>query len=233
MDLMNSKLLSIAALGAVLALGACSDNNSPNGGDLSSQEQAALIQALSAKGIVAPSAVVGLTSVLGQGTVGSMGKLTALGSQIKITTNDGGTSQTTVLSSITGWAGLNTGAKSVDSALTVATIEENASTFPSTFTTDFSTDNGFAAYYNGTTTFSSDPVGAFNLTSSSFGTTQNCPSIPAGSQITSCRVATGTMTGNFDFTVKDASNNPYTRANTSFSVPAVQLSITVDLTQQN
>jgi hypothetical protein len=39
------------------------------------------------------------------------------------------------------------------------------------------------------------------------------------------------MSGNFDFAATSGDDD-YTRGNTSFSVPAVQLSITVDVTQE-
>jgi hypothetical protein len=40
------------------------------------------------------------------------------------------------------------------------------------------------------------------------------------------------MSGNFDFAAVSASDDNYTRGNTSFSVPAVQLSITLEVTPE-
>jgi hypothetical protein len=228
---MSRKILAMAALGAVLVLGACGDDNGPNGDTLTAQEQAALIQALSTKAIAPAALSAGLSSLFSQATVGTMGDFAAVGSQLKITVTDGSTSTTTVYNSVTGWAGLDAAAKTVDSAITVASFIDGASTFPPTINADLATD-GYAAYFDGTTTFNESATGALQVTSTSFGSTQNCPNIPAQSGITSCRVAVGTMVGNFDFAVEDASSNPYTRGNTSFNVPAVQLSITVNASTQ-
>ena len=229
---MSRKFLSIAALGAVLALGACGDdNNGPNGDTLTAQEQAALLQALSSKNVFAPSAALALGSLLSEASVGTMGDFSTVGSQLKITVVDGATTSTSVMTSVTGWSGLDVGAKTVDSALTVASILVDQGTFPSTVTADFTTDDGFASYFDGTDTFFGES-GLFHVTSSSFGATENCPNVPTGNGITSCRIAVGTMSGDFDFAAKSASDDSYTRGNTSFSVPAVQLSVTVDVTQE-
>ena len=72
------------------------------------------------------------------------------------------------------------------------------------------------------------------MTGASFGATSDCPDVPGtvGAIVLSdCRVATGTMTGNFDFTanrVDGTGPEAHTQANTSFDLPAVQLSITLD-----
>ncbi|HET8634125.1 MAG TPA: hypothetical protein VFL88_08245 [Gemmatimonadales bacterium] len=227
---MSRKLLSIAALGAVLALGACGDDNGPNGDTLSAQEQAALIQALSTAEVFAPSTAVALSPLLSEASVGSLGAFQTVGSQLKITLVNGGTSQTSVMTSLTGWDGLDVGAKTVDSAFTVASILDQG-TFPSTVDTDLSSGDGFASYFDGSETFFGES-GAFHVTSASFGATDDCPNISIGNGITACRIAVGTMSGDFDFTAKSASDDDYTRGNTSFSVPAVQLSITVDVTQE-
>jgi hypothetical protein len=228
---MSRKFLSVAALGAVLVLGACGDdNNGPNGDTLNAQEQAALIQALGTAEVYAPSAGVALSPLLSEASVGSLGAFQTIGSQLKLTLVNGGTSETTVMTSVTGWDGLDVGAKTVDSAFSVASILVDQGTFPSTVTTDFSED-GFASYFDGTDTFFGES-GEFNVTSTSFGATDDCPNIPIGNGITSCRIAFGTMSGDFDFAAKSASDDDYTRGNTSFSVPAVQLSITVDVTQE-
>ena len=145
---MSRKLLSIAALGAVLALGACGDDNGPNGDTLSAQEQAALIQALSTAEVFAPSTAVALSPLLSEASVGSLGAFQTVGSQLKITLVNGGTSQTSVMTSLTGWDGLDVGAKTVDSAFTVASILDQG-TFPSTVDTDLSSGDGFASYFDG------------------------------------------------------------------------------------
>lgn len=229
---MSRKFLSIAALGAVLVLGACGDdNNGPNGDTLSAQEQAALLQALSSETVFAPGLAVAINPLLSEAQVGSMGDFATVGSQLKLTLVDGETTTTTVFTSVTGWAGLDVGAKTVDSAMTVASIAEGQGTFPTTVSADLENGNGFASYFDGTDTFFGES-GQFNMTSSSFGATEDCPNVQAGNGLTSCRIAFGTMSGNFDFAASSASDETYTRGNTSFSVPAVQLSITLEVTAQ-
>ncbi len=227
---MRRKLLSFSALGAVLALAACGNDNGPGGDSLSTQEQAALIQALSTHQVFAPGASLALSPLFNEATVGTMGDFAAVGSQVKITIVDGSTSTTSVITSLTGWAGLDAGAKTVDSALTVASFLQNAATFPSTVQADLSAE-GYATYYDGTSTYLANS-GDFAVTSTAFGSTQDCPNIEPGSGINACRFAVGTMTGSFDFEAENASNDTYTRGNTSFSVPAVQLSITIDASAQ-
>jgi hypothetical protein len=231
MDPMSRKLLSIMALGAVLALGACGDDdNGPNGDTLSAQEQAALLQALSSKGVIAPGAIAALSPLLSEAQIGSMGDFSTVGSQLKVTLVNGGSSTTTVFTSVTGWDGLDVGAKSVDSAITVAAIDEGAGTFPTTVNASIDDGDAFASYFNGTDTFLGES-GQFSVTSSSFGATEDCPNVQTGNGLTSCRIAFGTMSGNFDFAGSNGSDD-YTRGNTSFSVPAVQLSITLEVTEQ-
>jgi hypothetical protein len=228
---MSRKLLSMAALGAVLVLGACGgDENGPNGDTLSAQEQAALLQALSSEAIFAPGAAVAISPLLSEAQVGSMGKFSTVGSQLKLTLVNGSTTTTTVFTSVTGWDGLDVGAKTVDSAITVASITEGQGTFPTTVSADLESGDGFASYFDGKKTFGGE-TGEFNMTSSSFGATEDCPNVQTGNGLASCRIAFGTMSGNFDFAATSGDDD-YTRGNTSFSVPAVQLSITVDVTQE-
>ncbi len=229
---MSRKLLSIMALGAMLALGACGDDdNGPNGDTLSAQEQAALLQALSSKGVIAPGAIGAISPLLSEAQVGSMGRFATVGSQVKITLVDGGSSTTSVFTSVTGWDGLDVGAKTVDSAITVAAIAEGQGTFPTTVSAEIEEGDAFASYFDGSNTFLAES-GQFSVTSSSFGATEDCPNVQTGNGITSCRIAFGTMSGNFDFTASSASDDDYSRGNTSFSVPAVQLSITLEVTEQ-
>lgn len=229
---MSRKLLSIMALGAMLAVGACGDDdNGPNGDTLSAQEQAALLQALSSKNVFAPSAALALSPLLSEAEVGAMGDFATVGSQVKLTLVDGSTTTTSVITSVTGWAGLDVGGKTVDSALTVASVMVDQGTFPSVIDADLGTDQGFATYFDGTDTFFGES-GVFQVSGSSFGGTDNCPNVQIGNGITSCRIATGTMSGNFDFSAQSSSDDTYSRGNTSFSVPAVQLSITLEVTEQ-
>jgi hypothetical protein len=230
------KLMVALAAGAVLGLGACGDDNGP-GGDLDEQEQAALIQALGTEGMLAPFAAIPFGPMLGEADVGTMGDFSAVASQVKITLVSGEGSETFIYTGITGWQGLDAGANAVERALSIFHTAAGG-TFPATIDAEIPGDGASAFFFDGTTDSHYFPGsdGVFRLTGSSFGATSDCPDVPGsvGAVILSdCRVATGTMTGSFDFVagrVDGTGPESHTQANTSFDLPAVQLSITLDYT---
>lgn len=230
------KTLMGLATGAVLVLAACGDGNDP-GGELDEQEQAALVQALAAEGILDAGAAVAFGPLLGESEVGSFGDFAAVASQVKITaiTEEGSNTITTV--GVTGWNGLNTGNNTVAEALSVIAFEETG-TFPGTVDADIGGGSAAAFYFDGATDSHYYPGtgGLFAMTGASFGGTTDCPNIPddiPGIEITECRFATGTMQGSFDFEadrIDGSGPETFTQANTSYDLPAVQLSMTIDYT---
>jgi hypothetical protein len=228
------KVMLAMAVGGTLALGACGDDSGP-GADLDQQEQAALIQALGTEGMLAPFAAIPFGPMLGEAEIGSMGDFSALASQVKITLVSGEGSETFVYTGITGWQGLDAGANTVQQAISIFHTAADG-TFPATIDADIPGDGASAFYFDRTTDSHYFPGdgGVFRLTGSSFGATTDCSDVPGsvGAVILSdCRVATGTMTGNFDFTadrVDGTGPETHTQANTSYDLPAVQLSITLD-----
>ncbi len=228
------KLMLAMAAGCVLALGACGDDTGP-GGDLDEQEQQALIQALATEGLLPPFALIPFGPMMGEADLGTMGDFTAVGSQVKITLVDGENTEVFVYTGITGWAGLDAGANTVDQAITVFQTSTGG-TFPTTIDADIPGEDASAFYFDRATDSHYLPGtgGVFRMTSSSFGATEDCPDVPGNSGpivISDCRIATGTMAGSFDFTasrIDGTGPETHTQANTSYDLPAVQLSITLD-----
>lgn len=235
---MSRNLLTMAALGAVLALGACGDDNGPNGDSLNEQEQTALIQALTTEhAITDPGLIIAYGPLLGEAEVGTMGSYSAIASQVKFTavTDEGTTFATTT--GVTGWTGLDADARTVASALSVFSLT-NDGAIPTTVNAAIP-DDAQAFYFlaNGDSHYAPGNSGRFVVSSSSFGAYQDCPNVPtnlpAGVSVTDCRFATGTMAGNFDFTadrVDGTGAESFTQSNLSYSLPAVQLLLTVDYT---
>ena len=230
---MRKFMLAMAAA-CTLTLAACGDDNGP-GGDLDEQEQAALIQALGTEGMLAPFAAIPFGPMLGEADIGTMGEFSAVASQVKITLVNGAGTQTFVYTGITGWQGLDAGEHTVEQALSLFHTAAGG-TFPATIDADIPGDNAAAFFFDGTTDSHYYPgeSGVFRVTGASFGSTSDCPDVPGsvGAVVLSdCRVATGAMTGNFDFTADRVDGDgpeTHTQANTSFELPAVQLSITLD-----
>ena len=226
------KLMLAAA--CALSLAACGDDNGP-GGDLDEQEQAALIQALGTEGMIAPFAAIPFGPMLGEADIGTMGEFSAVASQVKITLVSAEGTETFVYTGITGWQGLDAGAKTVEKALSIFHTAAGG-TFPATIDAEIPGEGASAFFFDGTTDSHYFPgeAGVFRMTGSSFGAASDCPDLPGsvGAVVLSdCRVATGTMAGHFDFTadrVDGTGPDSHTQANTSFDLPAVQLSITLD-----
>ena len=230
---MRKFMLAMAAA-CTLTLAACGDDNGP-GGDLDEQEQAALIQALGTEGMIAPFAAIPFGPMLGEADVGTMGEFSAVASQVKITLVSGEGSETFVYTGITGWQGLDAGANTIEQALSLFHTEAGG-TFPATIDADIPGEGASAFFFDQATDSHYFPgeAGVFRVTGASFGAASDCPDLPGNVgavMLSDCRVATGTMTGSFDFTadrVDGTGPATHTQANTSFDLPAVQLSITLD-----
>ena len=111
--------LASAALGCALVLSGCGNDNNTS---LSTQEQAALIQALSTSGVIGgPETILALSPLLAESDVGTVGNYAAVGGMIKYTMQLNGVTQANDVSAgILGWTGLNTGSKTVSSAKAMA-----------------------------------------------------------------------------------------------------------------
>lgn len=234
---MRGKLLSMAALGAVLALGACGDDNGPDDDGLSQQEQTALIAALSSEGVFTGNSALALTPLFGNAEIGAVGDFAAVASQVKITVISSEGTQVVTSSGVTGWKGLDAGANSVDAAFSVYSVRDDG-TIPGTVSAAIPDDGAFAFYFDGATDSHYYPgtSGQFNVNTTDFGGYSNCDAYEGsygGVEITECRYAVGTMSGDFDYVaekVDGSGADSFTQSNASYSLPAVQLLYTIDMT---
>lgn len=224
---------------AALALGACGDESGP-GGDLSESEQQALVTALAQSGALGLNYAVpfALTAGLAQGAeVGTLGSMSAWGSQALITADYPGVEddQTLSYTSITGWSNLNAGNQTVDNAVWVVAASSTSS-FPNQIDEAVMLDDqAFAGYWERATNsqyFVNPGEGQFTLATTSFNSPQDCENVPElgnGISITECTYAIGTMTGDFDFVadrITGTGVETFTQPNIAYDVPAVRLTIT-------
>ena len=238
---MQSKTIYMAAIMASLVLGACGDDDTGPGGDLSESEQQALVVALSQAGALSFNfaAPFALTTGLAQDAeVGSLGSMSAWGGQTLVTLDYPGTEddQTLVFTGVTGWSNLNAGNETVDNA-TWAAVISSTSSFPNQIDEAAMVDEqAFGGYWERSTSsqyFANPAEGQFTLSTTSFNSAQDCEDIPDlgnGISITECSFAIGTMTGDFDFVADRISGTgvaTYTQPNIAYDVPAVRVTITI------
>jgi len=230
--------LAAPAIVASLALGACGDDAGP-GGDLSPSEQQALVTALAQGGALSfnYAAPFALTAGLAQDAeVGTLGTMSAWGSQTLVTLDFPGTDddQTLVYTGVTGWSNLNAGNQTVDNAVWVSAISSTSS-FPNQIDgAVMGEDQAYGGYYERSTSsryWANPAEGQFTLATTSFNAPQDCdiPALNNGISITECTYSIGTMTGDFDFVADRVSGTgvaSYTQANIAYDVPAVRLTIT-------
>ncbi|HEU4799645.1 MAG TPA: hypothetical protein VFS94_03345 [Gemmatimonadales bacterium] len=234
------KIFLTAPVVATLALGACGDDDTGPGGDLSESEQQALVEALSQGGALSFNfaAPFALTTGLAQDAqVGSLGSMSAWGSQALVTLDYPGTEddETLVFTGVTGWSNLNAGNRTVDNALWASVISSTSS-FPNQIDEAVMVDEqAFGGYWERSTSsqyFANPAEGQFTLATTSFNSAQDCdiPDLGNGIAITECTFAIGTMTGDFDFVADRISGTgveTYTQANIAYDVPAVRVTIAI------
>lgn len=218
------------ALG-ITALSSCSsDSSGPNGGTtLTAQQRTALTTALVANGSLGSAAAAFAPFALSQlQQAGTMGAYTAVGLQVKYNITAGGQTESGIISSITGWQGLNASAQTVDKIIAASQFS-TGSTFPTSGTATFGTDAALGSYFDRSSTSNYlATAGTFNLTGASFGGSNTSCNQTSGGVTITCSYSTGTMTGSFGF---DASRQTGTGAttfsqpSTSFDLPAVRLTI--------
>ena len=237
---MLCKLKAIAAGLALSGLVACGDDSGP-GGSLDTEEQAALVVALTQAGAFQASIIspLALTSQLSQeAELGSLGTYTAIGGQALLTADYPGTEndETLVITSVTGWSNLNTGARTVDNA-----VWASALSFTSSFPNQLDglvmiEEDAFGGYWERSTSsryFAESGEGQFTLSGTSFGDPQDCDNIPSlgeGITVSECSIAIGTMQGDFDFVAARISGSgvdPFTQPNIAYDVPAARLTMTL------
>jgi len=231
---MRAGLLRTAVTTASLLLAGC-DGNGP-GGALTGEEEASLIAALRAPGLIAAAGPLTFGAVVAQADeIGAAGGQAAIGYQMELRFT-GDLVAETIAIGLLGWTGLNTGTNTIASAL-MASVERPMSGFPGSVAEPIgpAADGTGVHYVRSSGSIYLADTGTFAMTSASFGDLAECPEVPdaiAGFAITSCRFATGTMAGTFDFEATRLTGTgagTFTQPPTSYDVPAVRLALVIDV----
>lgn len=224
---------ALALVLGITALSSCSsDNNGPGGGTtLTVQQRTALTTALLANGSLGAEAAAFAPFALSQlQEAGTMGDYTAVGIQVKYNITAGGETQSGIISSITGWQGLNASAQTVDKIIAASQFS-TGSTFPTSGTSTFDTDAALGSYFDRSTTSNYLATGGtFNLTGASFGGGNTSCNQSSGGITITCSYSTGTMTGSFGFDAARQTGTgatTFSQPSTSFDLPAVRLTISI------
>lgn len=227
-------LLPALAAVALLSLG-CGDGSGP-GEAMTADEEASLIDALRSAGVIAAAGPLTFGAVLAQADeLGSAGGHAAVAYQMHLVFT-GDLAAEAVSSGLLGWSGLNTGANTVASALNTGVLFP-VSGFPETL--DEPIGNGAPGtglhYIRTTSAIYLADAGSFTMTAATFGAMSDCAEIPdaiAGFAIESCRAATGTMAGSFEFEatrITGTGATAFSQPPTSYGLPAVRLELVIDV----
>ena len=227
-------LLTVAAAGALLA-GGCSDGTGP-GEALTAEEEASLIEALGSAGLIAAAGPLTFGAVVAQADeLGAAGGQSVVGYQMQLVFT-GGLEAEAVSTGLLGWTQLNTGANTVATAFNTGVVHPAAG-FPATL--DEAIGNGTEGngihYIRSSGSIYLADAGRFTMSAAAFGATDECPDVPApiaGFSITSCRFATGTMAGSFDFEatlIAGTGAGSFSQPPTAYDVPAVRVELVIDV----
>ena len=226
-------LLTVAAAGALLA-GGCSDGTGP-GEALTAEEEASLIEALGSAGLIAAAGPLTFGAVVAQADeLGAAGGQSVVGYQMQLVFT-GGLEAEAVSTGLLGWTQLNTGANTVATAFNTGVVHPAAG-FPATL--DEAIGNGTEGngiHYSSSGSIYLADAGRFTMSAAAFGATDECPDVPApiaGFSITSCRFATGTMAGSFDFEatlIAGTGAGSFSQPPTAYEVPAVRVELVIDV----
>jgi len=227
-------LLPLAAAAAMLFAG-CGDGTGP-GGALTAEEEASLIEALGSAGLIAAAGPLTFGAVVAQADdLGAAGGQSAVGYQMQIVFT-GGLEAEAVSTGLLGWTQLNTGANTVATAFNTGVVQPGGG-FPATLDEaigDGTEGNGIHYISSSGSIYLAD-AGRFTMSSAVFGATDECPDVPApiaGFSITSCRFATGTMAGSFDFEatlITGTGAATFSQPPTAYAVPTVRVELVIDV----
>lgn len=134
-----------------------------------------------------------------------------------------------------GWNGINTSTNTVDEWVIVGGTGTEGS-LPSAASGTIENGDIFAEYASGATYYLAEAdvpgtSGTATVSASSFSGSTDCSASQSGITV-DCSYATGTMSGNFQFTAMSAAQATYTQSAVTFtSLPAVRMIISVTQTQ--
>jgi hypothetical protein len=240
--------IGVWTLAAMLATGACSDDDGnitgDNGdGSLTAAEKAALSQAVVNTGVLAGTPAAAYVPLVIQ-TLDEVGTLNASrsaaideaiesGLQLALSAALGANYEGAVgvqvgfnvqgstgwFVGVVGWNGLDTQTNTVSEMVSAFGYGEGSSTPPSTVEGSVG-DQVYGSYWNGAPYYGVS--GSATITGSSFSGSTDCSIIGF-----SCSYATGTMSGNFGFDAQALeSMDTYTQSTVNFSgLPAVSLTV--------
>ena len=227
---------TVRAAAIALALTACGSENGP-GGDLTEDEVAALVEALTTAGVPLGADHFLLGPMLSGAEIGTIGDYDAIGAQVDYTVVNGTQEGSFRWVGVTGWSEFDAGAESVEAAFG-AIFSFPADGFPSAF--DETIENGdviaWAYQASPRTNYYPGETGTFVMNAASFGVAEECPRIPEfgnGIEVTECLVAYGTMSGSLGFTASRVSGTgaeTFVFPGTTYDLPATRVEITIDFT---
>lgn len=226
--------MGLAALTAI-AVGACGDGTGP-GGDLTEEEAAALVQALTAAAAPLGSAHFALGPIFNEAELGEFGGYTATATQVYLTEIRPGNTATSRWIGLLGWNGFDVAAGTVNEATGAFFIDFDSPNFVTSFDRDAAAGGVLAFARVESTGSHYYPVasGRFTMAAASFGPPADCavpPDLGAGAEITECTISTGSMQGSLGYVVNRLSGTgpaTFTQAQDVYDLPAVRLVLTVD-----
>ena len=231
---MRAGVLRTAVTAASLLCAGC-DSSGP-GGAMTGEEEASLIAALRSPGLIAAAGPLTFGAVVAQADeIGSVSGHAAIGYQMDLEFT-GDLVAETISIGLLGWTGLNTGTNTIATAL-MAGVEHPMSAFPGSLAEQIgpAVDGTGVHYIHASGSIYLADAGEFAMTSAAFGDLAECPDVPgaiAGFAITSCRFATGTMTGSFDFEatlLTGTGPGTFSQSPTTYDIPAVRLALVIDV----
>ena len=227
-------LCATAAVAATLSLSACGDGNEP-GGDLTEEEVAALVEALTTAGVPLGADQFLLGPLLSGADLGTIGEYDAVGAQVDYTVVNGSQEGSFRWVSVTGWSGFDAGAGTVSNAFgTIYSFPTDG--FPTSIDETIENGDVIAWSYQAApaTNYYPGETGTFVMSGSSFGAPVECPDVPEfgnGIEVTECLVSYGTMEGSLGFTANRVSGTgpeTFTLPGAAYDLPATRLEITID-----
>jgi hypothetical protein len=230
-------LCASLAASAALVLCACGSETG-SGGDLTEDEVAALVEALTSAGVPLGADQFLLAPVLTGVELGTIGDYDAVGTQVDYTVVNGAQEGSFRWVGVTGWSGFDAGARTVARAFG-AMYTFPADGFPATFDETIENGDVIAWSYEAApaTNYYPGETGAFAMSSASFGAPADCPDIPEmgnGIEVTECLVSFGTMRGSLGFSANRVSGtgpDTFVLPGAIYDLPAARLEITIDFTE--